>query len=333
MSRIYVSSTFQDLEAHRTAVARAIRRLGHEDVAMEYYVAEPRRPLDRCLQDVSSSDVYVGIFARRYGFCPPGNDRSITEMEFREAQRCDVDCLCFLLDADADWPAEHVEDGAGAERLAALKATLVDRYLAGFFSTPDELAAISTAALARALGPVRTPFDAMREHRLWKAWRSGQSPVERVRSRQALANMGSPRYVAEIKRRLLEADTARHVDALASYLEELLNLVASRRELLPIFLDLLEHPDESRRYFAVFQIGELALRGVELPPLIVTELSKLGDDQSPNVRSQLAHALGKLGTRNSELPSVRTVLAQLSADTNEEVRHHAEESSTKLGFS
>jgi hypothetical protein len=52
-------------------------------------------------------------------------------------------------------------------------------------------------------------------------------------------------------------------------LEELQRLAASRRELMPIFLDLLEHEDQQKRYFAVFQIGELALRGVELAPRIL----------------------------------------------------------------
>jgi len=81
--KIYVSSTFADLFAHRRALSLAIRRLGHVDIAMEYYVAEDARPLDRCLRDAGSCDLYVGLFARRYGFCPPGEQRSITELEFR----------------------------------------------------------------------------------------------------------------------------------------------------------------------------------------------------------------------------------------------------------
>jgi Domain of unknown function (DUF4062) len=68
MARIYVSSTFSDLEEFRKEISLALRRLGHEDVAMEYYVAEDRRPLDRCLSDVASCNVYVGIFAWRYGY-------------------------------------------------------------------------------------------------------------------------------------------------------------------------------------------------------------------------------------------------------------------------
>jgi hypothetical protein len=68
MARIYVSSTFSDLEEYRKEVSLALRRLGHEDLAMEYYMAEDKRPLDRCLSDVASCDVYVGIFAWRYGY-------------------------------------------------------------------------------------------------------------------------------------------------------------------------------------------------------------------------------------------------------------------------
>ena len=53
MARIYVSSTFSDLEEVRKEVSLALRRLGHENVALEYYVAEERRPPDRCLGDVA----------------------------------------------------------------------------------------------------------------------------------------------------------------------------------------------------------------------------------------------------------------------------------------
>ena len=49
MARIYISSTSIDLEDYRKIVGEGLRRLGHEDVAMEYYVAEDKRPLDRSL--------------------------------------------------------------------------------------------------------------------------------------------------------------------------------------------------------------------------------------------------------------------------------------------
>ena len=52
MTKVYVSATFRDLEECRSAVQLALRRLRVEDVAMESYVAEDRRPVERCLEDV-----------------------------------------------------------------------------------------------------------------------------------------------------------------------------------------------------------------------------------------------------------------------------------------
>jgi hypothetical protein len=326
VSAIYVSSTFADLRDHRKALSLAIRRLGHVDVAMEYYIAEDARPLDRCVRDAGSCDLYLGVFARRYGFCPPGEQRSITELEFRAARAAGIDCLCFLLAEDAPWPDESVEHGAGADRLAALRGEVGADYLCGFFTTPDELAAIASAAIVRNLDLGRAPFDALREHRLLKTWRSGsQGPAERVRAAQALANMGSPRYTAAIKEQLLAAD-AQDVAGIAYNLDQLQRLAGSRRELMPIFLDLLESEDEARRYFAVFQLGELALRGARLAPAAIDALVGRAADPVPGVRAQLAHSLGKLTPGDRALPGVMAALERLVQDDSAEVRAQAEES-------
>src|SRR5919112_2934107 len=51
--RIYVSSTYMDLRDCGQKVYNAIRCLGHEHVAMEHYVAEPERAVDRRLADIT----------------------------------------------------------------------------------------------------------------------------------------------------------------------------------------------------------------------------------------------------------------------------------------
>ena len=38
---------------------------------MEDYVATDRRTVDKCLADVAGADIYVGLFAFRYGYVPP----------------------------------------------------------------------------------------------------------------------------------------------------------------------------------------------------------------------------------------------------------------------
>ncbi|TFH05432.1 MAG: DUF4062 domain-containing protein [Methanosarcina sp.] len=45
MARVFVSSTFKDLEECRKKVSIVLRQMGHEDVAMEYFVAEDKSHL------------------------------------------------------------------------------------------------------------------------------------------------------------------------------------------------------------------------------------------------------------------------------------------------
>ncbi len=175
MARIYVSSTSIDLEDHRRTVSQALRRLGHEDVAMEYYVAEDTRPVDRSLSDVASCDVYVGIFAYRYGHIPKENNpegRSITELEYRKAQEEKIPCLIFLLSDDALWPKNKQEKGEGGQKIEALREELSSggKHLVNFFKTEDELArqvneAVIKWATEKGLTAKRqlTDWDAYRE--------------------------------------------------------------------------------------------------------------------------------------------------------------------------
>jgi hypothetical protein len=324
MARIYVSSTYQDLKAFRQEVSRAIRQLGHEDVAMEYYVAEPRRPLDRCLDDVRRCDLYVGLFAWRYGYVPPGSERSITEREFREALRFDRPVLCFLLAEDAPWPERYKEQGPGRRKLDALRAEIQRDFLCATFTSPEQLAAEVTAAIARWERPAATPPDPEREHRLMKLWTSSPSRLERNRARQALVNMGSSRYASAIKELLLQRQA--DVDELHFYLGELLQISDNSPEAMPVLLDLLHAPDPGTRVMAVFHIGELGLKGRAIKPAVVRALLALGADTEPAVRAEVAHALGKLRHPDPTPPDVLACLAGLAQDPDPAVRERAEDS-------
>jgi glycogen operon protein len=149
VARIYVSSTFQDLQAHRERVCHALRQLGHDVVAMEEYVAENDVPVDVCLADVGRCDVYVGIFAARYGFIPPGYTRSITELELGEARRLKKPILAFLLDESAVWPMSFVDKDQ--QRITELREALRLQHMVAFFRTADDLATSVTVAVTRSL--------------------------------------------------------------------------------------------------------------------------------------------------------------------------------------
>lgn len=82
---------------------------------MEYYVAEPDRPLGRCLRDAAECDLYIGLFAWRYGFIPPGEDRSITELEYRTATAAGKPALIFILREEVSWPRTQMDPGRDAD--------------------------------------------------------------------------------------------------------------------------------------------------------------------------------------------------------------------------
>jgi len=140
MARIYVSSTFKDLKECREKVKVTLKQMSHEDIAMEYYVAEDKKPVNKCLEDVAFCDLYIGIFAWRYGFVPDGYDKSITELEYRKAVETGKDCLIFLLDEDAPWPAKFVDIGKDAEKVRALRDELSNAKMVSFFKSAEELA-------------------------------------------------------------------------------------------------------------------------------------------------------------------------------------------------
>ncbi|MGE0822955.1 MAG: DUF4062 domain-containing protein [Candidatus Binatia bacterium] len=149
MAKIYISSTFSDLKECREEASRALRKLGHDVIAMEDYTASDQRPLDKCLADVAASDVYVGIFAWRYGFAPPNQSKSITELEFREAVKQGKKCLLFLLDDSAPWPRNLID--REPEKIETLREELKQNYLVEFFSNKDDLARNVGIAVAKTL--------------------------------------------------------------------------------------------------------------------------------------------------------------------------------------
>lgn len=147
MAKIYLSSTFEDLKSYRAAVYHTLRQMRHDVVAMEDYVAVDQRPLDKCLADVAECEVYVGIFAHRYGYIPPKDNpqrKSITELEYRKASEMRKERLIFLRDKDSEWPLKFVDavtkQGENGALIDALREELGGEHCRGVFTSPDDLA-------------------------------------------------------------------------------------------------------------------------------------------------------------------------------------------------
>jgi len=144
---IYLSSTYADLARARGPIAKAIARLqDHTVVDMESYLASDQRPVDRCLADVAACNYYVGVFAWRYGFVPPQETRSITELELREAIASGKPRLIFVLDERAKWPPDLYD--ADRESITRLRRELLDTHLVTVFRSVGELPLLVSLAVA-----------------------------------------------------------------------------------------------------------------------------------------------------------------------------------------
>lgn len=152
--KIYISSTYEDLKSYRERVYHHLRSLRHDVIAMEDYVAADNRPLDKCLKDVRDADVYVGLFAWRYGYVPKkGNPgaKSITELEYLEATKHQKPRFVFLLNERAAWPLDQTDMASGennkGEKIKTLRRHLAEEHMASMFETPEELGAKVISAL------------------------------------------------------------------------------------------------------------------------------------------------------------------------------------------
>ena len=85
--KVFISSTYKDLIDYRAAAIRAVEGTNYQASKMEVFGARPDEPLDACLKEVEESDLFIGIYAHRYGYIPEGSDISITEMEYIHAKK------------------------------------------------------------------------------------------------------------------------------------------------------------------------------------------------------------------------------------------------------
>jgi Domain of unknown function (DUF4062) len=144
---VYLSSTFVDLEKYRQTVGLALRKAKYDVTMMEEYVARDEVVERACQDDVTKCDVYVGIFAWRYGHVPDDNNpqkKSVTELEYFAAAQRQIPCLVFLLRDDAEWPKESRD--ADLARISELRTGLKKRC-AAYFTDAGSLAVEVLASL------------------------------------------------------------------------------------------------------------------------------------------------------------------------------------------
>ena len=133
---------------------------------MESLPARDADAIHASLEMVDKADIYIGIYAWRYGHIPEGYEISITEMEFNRALERQIPILIFLSHKEHPITVEMFEAGDVAQmKLAALKDRATKGRGRREFKSPAELRAHVIQALSdhkQRKQQLGSPTDAIR---------------------------------------------------------------------------------------------------------------------------------------------------------------------------
>jgi hypothetical protein len=101
-SSVFLSSTRRDLEAERLRIReKVVKRLRIACTLGEELLADYEPTVEKCLAEVDAAAGFIGVFAYWYGSVPPGEQRSITHLEFlraleRQEQKADLPMMILM---------------------------------------------------------------------------------------------------------------------------------------------------------------------------------------------------------------------------------------------
>ena len=178
-----ISSTALDLPDHRKQVFEACLCEDIFPVGMESLPARDADAIRSSLEMVDRANIYVGIFAWRYGHIPKGHEISITEMEFKRAVERKIPILVFVAHKEHQLTIGMVEANQGAQKkLRKLKERACKGRIRREFRSPSELRAEVIHALS-----------ALKQREL-----STGSPSDAIRAEKERLERLDPRFSVDI---------------------------------------------------------------------------------------------------------------------------------------
>ena len=174
MTKVFLSSTNEDLKNYRQVVIAEINKLQKTyTIAMEYFTPDGKTAVQKCYDEVRKCDILVGIYAHRYGWQPGielddikhrtytdvnGNKitiekddpKSITHYEFEWADSLGKKCICFVIKKGHPWDMDLGEADKKKQYLTDFKNE-VGNLIRGEFTSEDNLAMHVSTALSSVL--------------------------------------------------------------------------------------------------------------------------------------------------------------------------------------
>jgi conflict system STAND superfamily ATPase/uncharacterized protein DUF4062 len=165
--RVFLSSTFVDLREVRAQLSyRLLQIFGAQLITMESFGSDAAPPEISSIRRVRECDIFVGIYARRYGTIDPKTGKSITELELDEAERAVsagnvTAILVYLLDDTVTWPSHYADSEATAvAKLAHLKERARQHTITPFYDQED----LAFSVIKDVLSKIRNRMGAALPH-------------------------------------------------------------------------------------------------------------------------------------------------------------------------
>lgn len=158
--KVMISSTARDLPEHRKELVEACLRQDAFPLRMEDLPANSDEAAAASIKMVEGADIYIGVFANRYGYVPKANNPteiSVTEMEYNRAVERKIERLIFIMDKSHPITVEDVEI-ENAVKLKAFKERVGTENIVKFFKSPADLRAEAINSLSKLRQPDLTAF-------------------------------------------------------------------------------------------------------------------------------------------------------------------------------
>ena len=144
--QVFVSSTYEDLQAERQEVMHVLLELDCIPSGMELFPAANDSQWELIKGVIDDCDYYVVIIAGRYGTMGP-NGVSYTEMEYRYAVEKDKPVVAFLHGDPGSLPSKLTEkSGEGQAKLQAFR-DFVQKRVCKEWKTADGLGSVVSRSL------------------------------------------------------------------------------------------------------------------------------------------------------------------------------------------
>lgn len=139
MKKIFISSTYQDLQSHRKLIWELLETYEVEVKGMEKFGARTCKALQTCLDEVSDSDIFICIIGMRYGSIDKETNKSFTQLEYELAKKQGKEVFIYLFDEKEGKIAPSLIDFENHQELLKFRKILQENHTVDSFIAESDL--------------------------------------------------------------------------------------------------------------------------------------------------------------------------------------------------